>query len=344
MVQALRSDGVEAQVLAADLTSDGVVEQCLRAEIPVSAIQARHWSRTPLGLWQFLVDRHRVGRLLRERIASWQPHLIHANTVRAALLVPRQVDSPLVVHDRDQRAPRMVRRSVGARAHAILAIGGAVAERWPASCAQRVQLVPNGLEVETIARAVPDSAYAGQVALVADFVPWKGHALFLRAFAQVRERRPDARALLVGRVREGDAACLTEVHRLLAELRLEDRVAILDDVTCAWPQIAACRLLVSAAGEEPFGRTVVEALALGKPVVAVRGGGPEEILAGCPAGLLVEGTPAAMAEGILEAWDRGDDPAVMAAARRRAECFSVHRMGERIHAVYRSLVSGSQKP
>ncbi len=344
MVRALREDGVEVQVLAADLTPDGVVEQCLRAEIPVTAIRSRHWSRTPLGLWQFLVDRQRVGRLLRERIASWRPHLIHANTVRAALLVPRQVDCPLVVHDRDLRAPWMVRRSVAARAQAILAIGGAVAERWPACCAQRVQLVPNGLEVESIARALPDSAYAGQVALVGDFVPWKGHELFLRAFARVREQRPAARALLVGRVREGDSACLADVRRLLAELRLADHVTILDSVTCAWPQIAACRVLVSAAGDEPFGRTVVEALALGRPVVAVRGGGPEEILAGCPAGRLVEGAPDALAEGILAAWDWGDDPAISAAARERAACFSVRRMGERIHAVYRSLVTAGREP
>lgn len=341
LAQALRDEGIEVQVLAADLTPGGVVEQCLRLDLPVAVIPARHWSRTPLGLWQFVVDRRRIGPQLRERVASWQPDILHANTVRAALLVPRELSErvPLVVHDRDLPAPWGVRRLVGARARAILAIGGALAAAWPRACVGRLHLVPNGLEVVDIARTLPAASAIGRVALVADFVHWKGHELFLRAFASVRATHPEARAVLVGRVRNGDAACLEEVQHLLAELRLEDRVTILDSVTCAWPQIAACRLLVSCAAGEPFGRTVVEALALGKPVVAVRGGGPEEILAGCPAGTLVEARAPAIAEAILNAWHWVDDPTCAAAARQRAECFSVQRMSERIRAVYRDLLT-----
>jgi len=255
--------------------------------------------------------------------------------------VPRELSEriPLVVHDRDLPAPWGVRRLVGTRARAILPIGGALAAAWPQACVGRLHLVPNGLEVAAIARTLPAASVIGRVAMVADFVHWKGHELFLRAFASVRASRPEAQAVLVGRVRDGDSACLEEVQRLLADLHLEDRVTILDSVGCAWPQIAACRLLVSCAAGEPFGRTVVEALALGKPVVAVRGGGPEEILAGCPAGTLVEGKAPAIAEAILNAWDWGSDPACAAAAHERAECFSVQRMSERIRTVYRDLLT-----
>lgn len=344
MVQGLREEGIEPLVFAADLSPGGVVERCLHRDLPVEPFRARHWHRSPGGLWQFLMDRRRLAPLLRARLDTWSPDLVHANTVRAALLLPRSLTMrlPLVVHDRDHRAPAAARRLLAKRARAILAIGRTVAETWPPACADRLHLVPNGLEVGEISRTPPDPACRDRVALVADFVPWKGHHLFLEAFAQVAARRPEARAVLVGRPREDGAAYGTEIRGQIRQLGLDERVALLDNVACAWPQIAACRLLVSSARKEPFGRTVVEALALGKPVVAVRGGGPEEILAGCPAGNLVAATPEDLADGILEAWDWREDPARSQAARQRAEHYSVRHMCRTIRDIYRNVLPGGQ--
>lgn len=344
MVQGLREEGVDPLVLAADLSPGGVVEECLRRDLPVEPFRARHWHRSPRGLWQFLADRRRLVPLLRERLDTWSPDLVHANTVRAALLLPPSLSArlPLIVHDRDRRAPAIARRLLAKRARAILAIGKTVAGAWPAACAPRLHLVPNGLEVGEIAHTPPDPACRDRVLLVADLVPWKGHRLFLDAFARVAARRSDARAVLVGRPRDDDDAYAADLRARIRQLGLEGQIELLDNVACAWPQIAACRLLVSAAAEEPFGRTVVEALALGKPVVAVRGGGPGEILAGCPAGNLVAATPDALAEGILEAWDWNAAPARCQAARQRAEHYSVRHLCRTVRDIYRNVLPGGQ--
>lgn len=340
MVQGMRDEGVEPLVLAADMSPEGVVAQCLRWHVPVEPIRARHWRRTPLGLCQFLVDRRRLGALFRDRIKVWQPDIVHANTLRAALLLPlRQLASrPLVIHDRDIRAPGPARAYLAGRAAAVLAIAAAVAETWPPKSAKRLHIVPNGLDVATIARTPPDPACIGQVALVADYIPWKGHELFLRAFALVAQRRREARAILVGRSRPGNETYPAELRKHIRKFGLDGRVTLHDGSAGAWPQIAACRLLASCSPEEPFGRTIVEALALGKPVVAVRGGGPGEILAGCPAARLVEATPEALAEGMLEAWDWGEDPTRRQRARQRADDYSIRHMSQRIRAIYHNLL------
>jgi len=335
MVHALRDVGMERFVAGADGSVGGLLESCQSLGVPHCALRSRHWSRSPLGLWEFLVDRRRIGRRLRQVAGEWRPTIIHANTVRAALLVPKglALQSPLVVHDRDLRAPGLARRLVAAKASCIVAISEAVAAHWPAGC----QIVPNGLAVADIARALPAAEYTGQVAMVADFVPWKRHDLFLQAFADVRKHYPGGKAVLVGRVRDGDARWLERTRALALELGLGESVTFLTEATCAWPQLAACRALVSCALDEPFGRTVVEALALGKPVVAVRGAGPEEILANTRAGVLVEARPSAIAGGLLQAWDWAEDPERARAARRCADQFSIPHMRRRICEVYGTL-------
>jgi len=281
------------------------------------------------------LDRRRIGRRLRQLAGEWRPTIIHANTVRAGLLVPGCLarEFPLVVHDRDLRAPRLARRLVAAKAGCIVAISEAVAAHWPNGC----QIVPNGLAVAEIARALPASQYTGQVVMVADFVPWKRHDLFLHALADVRGHHPEGKAVLVGRVRDGDARWLERTRGLARELGLDESVTFLTDVTCAWPHLAACRALVSCALDEPFGRTVVEALALGKPVVAVRGAGPEEILRNTTAGVLVEARPSAIASGLLQTWDWAEDPERARAARRCADRYSVPRMLRGICDIYGTL-------
>jgi glycosyltransferase involved in cell wall biosynthesis len=82
-----------------------------------------------------------------------------------------------------------------------------------------------------------------------------------------------------------------------------------------YPLMKAADCVVTVADGEPFGRTVVEALALGTPVVAVRGGGPEEIAGGQPGVVLVDPTPLSISDGVLEAFTVGEPDRIGAAAR-----------------------------
>jgi glycosyltransferase involved in cell wall biosynthesis len=109
----------------------------------------------------------------------------------------------------------------------------------------------------------------------------------------------------------------------------------------AW-WIGACDQLVVPAVGEPFGRTLVEAMIVGTPVVAARSGGNIEALQG-GIGVLVEpDDAAALAAGCAQLI--GNAPEAMAMARRAAadarHRFSQTRHCEQVTAAYARLVGG----
>ena len=135
--------------------------------------------------------------------------------------------------------------------------------------------------------------------LVADMVPWKRHTIFLDAVAEVRGKAPNVTAAVVGRARdEAGERYLAVLRQHATAAGIAGAVRFVTDATCAASWIAAADVLVSVATEEPFGRTIVEALALGTPVVAVNACGPGEILADCPAATLTAPGSRDVATGI----------------------------------------------
>jgi glycosyltransferase involved in cell wall biosynthesis len=97
---------------------------------------------------------------------------------------------------------------------------------------------------------------------------------------------------------------------------------------------AGCRALLMP-GEEDFGMTVVEALASGKPVVALNRGGAPEILRGCATrcGVLYDGTEEANLAKALEEFDRIEAQIDAVALRTHASRFSVREFETKMSRV-----------
>jgi glycosyltransferase involved in cell wall biosynthesis len=126
------------------------------------------------------------------------------------------------------------------------------------------------------------------VGIVGRLQPWKGQHEFLRAVAMLHTKRIDVHGLIVG----GNAWNLSpgyerELHDLALGLGLSESVTFTGQVEDALPYIAAMDVLVNASAEEPFGIVLVEAMALGVPVVAVDAAGPREIVENGRTGILV---------------------------------------------------------
>jgi glycosyltransferase involved in cell wall biosynthesis len=84
------------------------------------------------------------------------------------------------------------------------------------------------------------------------------------------------------------------------------------------PFIASCDVIVSAAKNEPLGLSVLESLAMERPVIAFRGGGIPEIVQDGVTGILVDdATEAALAAAIARWRGQGADLDRMGAAGRR---------------------------
>jgi len=280
-----------------------------------------------------------VLRRLRRAIHAIQPALIHTNGMRAHLLgglAGRLAGVPVIWHLRDFLHEGAAGRIVRALARLIPArvIVNSDAVGASLGLTRHVRRVYNGVDLRTFSpdrdgsafrRAQGFGAEAPLVALVAHLTPWKGHLVFLDACRLIAARRADCRFALVGGPvygTDGHAGYAESVAEAVRAHGLEDRVALAGVQDDTPTVMAALDILVHAStASEPFGRTLIEAMASARPVVATRGGGTAEVILEGETGLLVPpGAPDALAEAVLRLLD---DPALRhrlgRAGRRRAE-------------------------
>ena len=247
--------------------------------------------------------------------------VLHANSVRAGLgtLVARRIGrQALVVHIRDclphGRAADAVRLLTTRNADALIAISRHVATRFageapPAAVREKMHVVDNPVDLSRFrppsTRPVTRDA-APVLAIIGQITPWKGHDTAVRALPDVRSRFPGTRLLVVGEVKFEDSATrldnrafLRSLHELVGELKLDDAVDFLGERQDVPDIMAAADAILVPSVEEPFGRTVAEAMAIGTPVIATSVGGPAELIDNGSTGLLVPpGEPAAWSGAI----------------------------------------------
>jgi glycosyltransferase involved in cell wall biosynthesis len=148
------------------------------------------------------------------------------------------------------------------------------------------QFTPGG--GQAIRREFGIPADAPLVGIVGHLQSWKGQLLVVEAMARARARQPELRCLIVGGVHRRGEEYAREVRERIAAEGLKRHVIL----TGARSDVAACMdamdvVIHSSIRPEPFGRVLIEAMALGRPVIAPRLGGPCEIVVDGETGSLV---------------------------------------------------------
>lgn len=292
-----------------------------------------------------------VARLTRE-LGRLRPALVHTNSTKMHLIAgtaARLRRLPVIWHMRDllsePGARQWLARAVRRIRPEVIAISAAVAAQFEGlPC--RVHLIPNGIPLDRFAPGPPPPGLRAALGLppgaplacvVGRLTPWKGHQVLLRAWADVCDRLPEARLLVVGEVAFWDQSYEQELRELTSSLKLQDHVLWLgfrDDVP---DLLRLCDLLVLPSVDEPFGRVLIEAMAAQRPVVATASGGVPEIVVDGETGLLVPpGEPGPLAEALLTVLNDAALAARLGAAgRRRAlERFDVRRVAAQVQALY----------
>ncbi|MCA1833943.1 MAG: glycosyltransferase family 4 protein [Actinomycetota bacterium] len=161
------------------------------------------------------------------------------------------------------------------------------------------------------------------IGIVGRLQPWKGQHVFLRAAAHLAER-PDTVFVVVGDAIGGFSATYpASLRALSADLGITDGVRFTGQRTDIPRVLAALDIFVHASAAEPFGIVIVEAMAAGKPVVATRGGGVDEIITDEVNGLLVDYEDD---RGLAKAVERLlDDPALATRLAEAGRTIAVER-------------------
>ena len=138
------------------------------------------------------------------------------------------------------------------------------------------------------------------IGIVGRLQHWKGIHVLIEAMPLVLQRYPDAHCVVVGGPHALEAEYAPYLERWIKELGLTQAVTLtgLQSNVPEWMQ--ALDIFVHASDREPFGIVIIEAMALGKPVIAGNSGGPTEIMTDGVHGLLTPfGDADALAAALL---------------------------------------------
>jgi glycosyltransferase involved in cell wall biosynthesis len=301
---------------------------------------------------------------LRSLLDKLRPTLLHSNGMKYHVLtgLARPAGVPIVWHIRDFITPRpLLRRLLRlARRGVSLAVGNSEATAADARTALpgvKVVAVHNGIDLDTFRPGPAEPARLDQLAglpaapprtvrvgLVATYARWKGQDLLLRAVSRLAAESPDiaVRFYIIGGpiYRTDDSQFTQEQLRRLAEslgcppvgfVPFQDRPA---DI------YRALDIVVHASTRaEPYGRTVVEAMACGRAVVASLAGGVAELI---EPGTDALGFPPNNEAGLVAAISRLARDLELRArlafnARGSASRFSRALMGTRLLHLYQDL-------
>ena len=303
----------------------------------------------------------RAVRTVRRLVRDGRVDVVHAHNGRTALLAALAVRlagrgrcvatqhflTPCYVTRRGLKAwlSTRVHRWVDRRTHHLIAISDATCQgsltRGEAD-AGGITVVPNGIrdpEAASLAstaevrRSLGIKADVPLVVCVARLEREKDVGSLVSAMALVKASVPTARCVVAGGGSQEDA--------LRARVRregLEDTVELLGFRDDAMAVIAASDVFVLPSLAEPFGLVLLEAMALGKPVVSTAVGGPLEIVVEGETGHLVAaGSPPELANVLIKLLNDSTARERMGSAGRRrfVERFTAGRMARDVLAVYR---------
>jgi glycosyltransferase involved in cell wall biosynthesis len=307
----------------------------------------------------------RYARALRRLTAQLRPDVIHSNSLKTHLLAALAGSpAPLVWHLHDFLGARPVAgkllKLAARRVRGAVAISEAVAaDARPLLGRLPVAVVANAVDVDHfsprpaegdwldgLAGLPPAPAGAVRVGLVATYARWKGQDVFLKAAARLGATvgdRPLRYFIIGGPIYRTAGSQWSEAElRTQAEaLGLAGRVGFVGYQADPARVYRGLDVVVHASTlPEPFGLTVVEAMACGRAVVVSRAGGaaelftPEADALGTP-----PGDDAALAEAVRRlADDDGLRERLGAAARQTAvERFHRDRLGSQVIAAYRQF-------
>lgn len=366
MLPSLVSGGVERGTLeiAEALVAAGFRALVASAGGPLvpalEALGARHIAlpldtKSPLGIW-------RNAATLSEIARAEQVAVLHARSrapAWSALIAARRMGARFVTtyhgtYNEGFPGKRLY-NSVMARGDRVIAISrfiaGLVRERYGVGD-DRLRVIPRGVDERRFdpAAVAPDRIAALRAAwgvapgrpvvmLPGRVTRWKGQGVLVEAMAKLPG---EAIALLVGDA-AAKAAYREELQARIAALGLDSRVRLVGHASDVPAALLLADVVVHASTDaEAFGRTVIEAQAMARCVIASDLGGPTETVEEGVTGWRVPpGDPAALAAAIGRVLAMTPAERVAAGARARAAVlagYTTARMQAATLDVYRDVL------
>ncbi len=317
-------------------------------------------------LRDLLEDFRQLGVILQlhRMVKRYAIDLIHANSLSVALLggiVARINRIPILMHKRYATSYGILDRICERLLHRVILVSEAT--RWHFAPVAKQTLIYNGVdldafqalpeEVESLrAELLPDASDASILTgVVTRITPEKGIHFLVRAIAELKKLSAtvgvDIKLLIVGGPYfQKDVDYMNELKQEITDLGVEDSViftGFLSDTRVVTSLLDI--MLVPSIIPEACPRTIIEAMATGKPVISTPLGGSKELVTP-ETGILVQPEDAsAIADAITTlATDQERLKAMGEASRDRAEqLFSSKKNTTLTEAVYTELLAAPRR-
>ena len=222
-------------------------------------------------------------------------------------------------------------------------------EKWGAICGKNV-VIHNALPQESL---IPQDELEEnkkglllhsdpRIGIIGNIKHWKGQRVVLEALAMLTGKYPGIKCFVVGDTSPDSADYLEELISLISRRGIEENVVFTGYRQDIANILRSLDVVVHASiTPEPFGRIIIEGMAMGKPVIATNIGGPREIIESGVTGMLVPpNDPAALAQALEQLFE--DWPEALQMGKRAREHvkkhFSLKENVSKTEAVYESVL------
>jgi glycosyltransferase involved in cell wall biosynthesis len=321
--------------------------------IPVFPVTFPAWRKVS---WFF--SRYAAVRELSAALKRFRPELIHVNdlwwvphTLRAVRRLSER-PMPVIAHVRQHLKPQKARTYELDRVDHVLAVSHKIQDALERGgvLPERVSTLYSGVDVAAgstqvggadirIRHGIPSDAFV--LGTVANLLPIKGLETMIEALPSVRMKVPTAHYVIVG---GGSEAYLRELLHLCKDRAVRDVVHLVGFQHPPWAYLASMDLYVQPSRDEALGIAAIEAMAMGKPVVAAHVGGlPEVVIDGSTGVLFPPGDASALSQAVVALFqDPGVRLAMGRAGRERArQVFDLAATMSRLERIYQRALAGS---
>lgn len=298
-------------------------------------------------------------KILVSLIKKYRIDIIHSNsegTSQCAVIAGKLSRKPVICHVRNFFPKRAFIRDLIGWNNILIAISGAIAEELTffQKGNKHVRIVHNGVDLNcftnddnsriAIRREMgfsDDNFVLGVMgSRIAHF---KGQHIAIKALKNLIDKgHKEVRLLITGSTAiDRSEGYLQDLKKTITEMNLNGRVrftGFVDDITSIYNAID---LLVLPSQKEPFGRVLIEAMAMGKPVIASRSGGAVEVVEDGVSGILFTTDDCEeLKNAILKIINNKDFACKIGnnGKERVSKLFSIEKHVKKIQDIYEELV------
>ncbi|MBW4552124.1 MAG: glycosyltransferase family 4 protein [Aphanocapsa sp. GSE-SYN-MK-11-07L] len=303
---------------------------------------------------------------LRQILRAIDPNLIHSNGIKTHILLSlaSPANIPIIWHIHDYYGSRPLVAKLLSHLSGSAKLGIAISKSVATDAAAILPRLPlavvyNTVDCDRFSPAGTESLSKPaeppnliRIGLVATFACWKGQTVFLAAAAQMMRKKPDPLVqfyVVGGPIYQttGSQWSLTDLQTQAVQLGIQDKVDFLGFQTNVSQVYRGLEIVVHASTQpEPFGLSIVEGMACGKPVIVAQAGGAAELFThnydayGVP-----PGDASALADAMQYLVDRPQARQAIGFQARQTvlKRFNSDRLGEPLLAIYQTILSARVK-